>query len=92
MRFVLSSLATWRLSHFLAAEDGPGDIVVILRKRLGHGFLGAVMDCFYCSSIWLAVPFAFAIGRDVPSWFLAWLAISGAASLLEQMSQRETRH
>jgi hypothetical protein len=88
MRYVLCTLATWRLTHLIVAEDGPWDIVVRLRARLGESPAGRAMDCFYCSSIWLALPFAFVIGRDVPGFLVSWLAISGAASLLEQATNR----
>jgi hypothetical protein len=91
-RFVLCALATWRLTHFLVAEDGPGDLVVKLRAFLGDTTLGALMDCFYCMSIWIAVPFAFAVARDVPALFISWLAVSGAAALLEQASQCAPGH
>ena len=90
MRFVLCVLATWRLTHLFVYEDGPGDLVVKLRCCLGDSFFGLVMDCFYCASVWLAFPFAFAITHDVWGWLVSWLAISGAAALLEQASQRET--
>ncbi|MCK4945045.1 MAG: DUF1360 domain-containing protein [Alphaproteobacteria bacterium] len=90
MRFLLCVLATWRMAHFLVAEDGPWDIVVKLRSLLGDSLLGAVMDCFYCLSVWLAFPLAFVITQDVFGWFISWMAISGGAALLEQASQRET--
>jgi hypothetical protein len=89
MRFLLCVLATWRLCHFFVAEDGPVDVVVKLRTWLGDSFLGLAMDCFYCASVWLAFPFAFVISQDVLSSLVSWLAISGAAALLEQASQRE---
>ena len=37
-RLVLAVLATWRLTHLLAREDGPADLVVRLRARLGTGW------------------------------------------------------
>jgi hypothetical protein len=85
---LLSVLATWRLTHLLVAEDGPLDLVVTLRRWLGDSFFGTVMDCFYCASLWLAAPFAFTLGHSIQSWLLTWLAIAGAAALLEQASQR----
>lgn len=85
---LLSVLATWRLTHLFVAEDGPLDLVVKLRRWLGDSFLGTVMDCFYCASLWIAAPFALTIGHSVQEWLLAWLAIGGAAALLEQASQR----
>ena len=40
MKFVVAALATWRVTHLLASEDGPADIVVRVRRRLGDGVLG----------------------------------------------------
>jgi hypothetical protein len=42
------------------------------------------MDCFYCLSVWVAVPASLTLsrrGRDLP---LVALALSGAACLLER--------
>jgi hypothetical protein len=83
-RFALGVLATWRVTHLLAEEDGPGDLVVRLRVRAGDGWQGRLLDCFYCLSVWTAMPFALAVAprrRDAP---VAVLALSGAACLLER--------
>lgn len=84
LRFALASLATWRVTHLLAEEDGPWDAVVRVRGRLGPGQLGALMDCFYCLSIWVAAPATLAVARRPRDAPLAWLALSGAACLLER--------
>jgi hypothetical protein len=87
VRFALGALATWRVSHLLAEEDGPGDVVVRARAAVGQGPVGEVMDCFYCLSVWVAAPLSLAVARrrsDVP---LAWLGLSGAACLLEQVTR-----
>jgi hypothetical protein len=39
-RFGLAVLATWRVTHLLASEDGPADLVVRFRAWLGHGLAG----------------------------------------------------
>jgi Protein of unknown function (DUF1360) len=83
-RFAIASLATWRVTHLLAREDGPGSIVVRLRVRAGTGPIGELMDCFYCLSVWVACPFAFAIARRGREVVFTWLALSGAACLLER--------
>ncbi len=83
-RFLLAALATWRAAHLLAQEDGPGDVVVRLRVRLGDSFTGRLMDCFYCLSIWIAAPAAIFVTRRPLDWLFTWLALSGAASLLER--------
>ena len=87
LRFALASLATWRVTHLLAEEDGPADVVVNLRARLGSGRLGDLMDCFYCLSIWVAAPLSFAVARRPRDAPLACLAISGSACLLERMTR-----
>ena len=84
-RFVLAILATWRITHLLAKEDGPADLVVRIRARLGHGMTGKLMDCFECLSLWVAVPIAFFVSRRPVDLLLIWLALSGAACLLERI-------
>jgi hypothetical protein len=81
--FILALLATWRASHLLAAEDGPGDIVFHLRKYLANSFFGRLMDCFGCVSLWVAVPLAFFVTLRPVELFVVWMALSGGAMLLE---------
>jgi hypothetical protein len=87
-RFAVASLATWRLTHLLAFEDGPGDVVASLRARAGHGFFGKLMDCFYCLSFWVAVPLAPFVTSAVSEAPLVWVALSAAACLLERATQK----
>lgn len=84
-RFLLASLATWRVTHLLACEDGPADVFVRFRARLGSGFFGKLMDCFQCLSFWVALPLAFFVSRELVEWFVIWLALSGTACLLERL-------
>jgi hypothetical protein len=86
-RFVIVSLAVWRVTHLLAEEDGPGDVVVWLRKQLGHSIAGQAMDCFMCLSLWIAAPFAVLLAGDVLTWGLMWVALSGAACLLQRATE-----
>ena len=86
-RFVLGALATWRVAHLLAHEDGPWDAVLRLRTALGDGVWGRLVDCFHCVSLWVAAPVALAVGRSAGEWVLAWLALSGAACLLQRAVQ-----
>lgn len=87
MRFALAALATWRVTHLLAEEDGPANVVVRLRERAGAGQLGELMDCFYCLSVWVAAPFGLALARRPREIPQLWLALSGAACLLEQATR-----
>jgi hypothetical protein len=83
--FALAALATWRLTHLLAHEDGPSGVLAGLRARLGAGWAGQLMDCFHCLSLWVAAPLALAVTSSLMSWLLAWLALSGAACLLARL-------
>lgn len=82
--FVIVCLVVWRLTHLLSKEDGPWDIIFKLRKAAGAGFFGSLLDCFYCLSIWIALPFGLWLGLFWWQKILYWLAASGAACLLEK--------
>ena len=55
-KLVLAILATWRLTHLLAREDGPADLIARARAALGDGAWGKMVDCFHCLSLWVAAP------------------------------------
>ena len=88
IRFLLAVLATWRVTHLLANEDGPGDMIVRVRARLGNGFIGSLMDCFNCLSLWISAPAALLVSRRPLMWVSAWLALSGGACLLERLGDK----
>ena len=88
--FILCALAVWRVAHLLAEEDGPFDIVVTIRSKVGHGFFGGLLDCFLCLSVWIAAPFALLVASGWIGRIVAWLALSGAASILFLVTARRT--
>jgi len=81
--FTVAVLATWRVAHLVAREDGPGGILVWFRRRAPVG-IAAMVECVYCLSVWLAAPAALWVTRNPIDWFVTALAISGAACLLER--------
>ncbi|MBI3120918.1 MAG: DUF1360 domain-containing protein [candidate division NC10 bacterium] len=87
LRFVLAVLATWRITHLLANEDGPAELLARFRERLGGGLAGRLMDCFHCLSFWVAAPLAFFVSGNPLELLLTWLALSGGACLLERFGQ-----
>jgi hypothetical protein len=91
LRFGVAALATWRVTHLLAREDGPAAAIARVRETLGDSQLGELMDCFQCASVWVAVPFAFYVARKPADRIAAWLALSGAACLLEEIASPESR-
>ncbi len=77
-------LGVWRVSHLFHAEDGPWDLFALLRRWAGNGFLGKLLDCFYCVSLWIAVPFSLLLGATWKERLLLWPALSAGAILLER--------
>ena len=77
----LGALAVWRITHVLNAEDGPGEVFVRLRAFVGRGFWGDLLDCFYCLSLWVAIPFACWLGDGWKEKLLLWPALSAAGIL-----------
>jgi hypothetical protein len=86
VRFALAMLATWRVTHLLANEDGPADVIFRLRRWVGEGWIGGLMDCFNCLSLWIAAPFALFVSASFVPWAVSWLALSGGACLLQRLS------
>ena len=87
-RFLLGVLFVWRITHLLNAEDGPGEIVVSLRRWAGKGFFGQLLDCFYCLSVWISAPLAIFMGGNLFERILLWPALSAGAILLERITGR----
>jgi hypothetical protein len=85
--FALAALATWRITHLLAEEDGPADIIVRIRARLGRGLAGQLMDCFYCLSFWVAAPMALYVTLAPVDILVTWLALSGTGCLLQAITR-----
>jgi hypothetical protein len=88
LSLVVVSLVVWRVTHLFYAEDGPWDILVRLRRLAGNSIFGDLLDCFYCLSLWIAAPLAFFTGANWKERLLLWPALSGAAILLERISDR----
>ena len=86
----LGILCVWRITHLLQAEDGPWDLVFRFRRKIGAGFWGSLLDCFYCLSLWVSAPLAFIIGEGWKERLLLWPALSAAAILLERITTRGT--
>jgi hypothetical protein len=86
---VVGVLGVWRVTHLLHAEDGPWRIVAKLRQSAGTGMAGELLDCFYCLSLWVAVPFAWLVGHGWTARLLLWPALSGGAIMLERATARE---
>jgi hypothetical protein len=101
LAWALALLACWRATHLLWAEDGPGRWLARWRERLPrspHTGLPVGVGCFYCLSLWLALPLAAGVLSLAPpaggsaawlgAWLLGSLALSGGAILIERAFDR----
>lgn len=99
MRFILACFACFRLSELIAVDDGPGDVLLQIRARLGAYDLdddgrpatsiGRGIICPYCISIWLSFGFAFIVAPLPIDWHLLlwWLAIAGGTAFLQHFGR-----
>jgi hypothetical protein len=83
----LGILGVWRVTHMLASEDGPWNLWVRLRRAAGNGFWGELLDCIYCLSLWVALPFAVIIGSGAAEIFCLWLGLSAGALIVERLTE-----
>ena len=81
-------LCVWRLTHLLAAEEGPWQSMARLRAAFGAGFWSELLDCFYCLSLWVSLPLALLIGSNWPERVILWPALSAGAILVERVTAR----
>lgn len=73
-------LAIYRLTFMLVYEVGPYEMFGKLRLSL-EGKPWNPLDCFYCTSIWVAAPFALFTSNPV----IYWLAYSACAIILYEL-------
>jgi hypothetical protein len=52
----------------------------------GSSFVGKVLDCFYCLSLWVAAPLAYFVPETRLERVLWWPALSAGAILLERVT------
>jgi hypothetical protein len=87
-KLLLGALCTFRLAHLVHAEDGPFDVFAHLRRAAGEGFFGKLLDCFYCASLWVAAPLAFALGEGWGERLLLVPALSAGAIVVHRITAR----
>lgn len=81
-------LFVWRLTHLISQEDGPFNIIFNVRKFVGDGFFGKLMDCFYCLSIWISLIPAIYFGDNLLQKIILCFAFSGGAIILEKLTNK----
>jgi hypothetical protein len=82
--FALSALGVWRITHMVSSEAGPWDCFTRARRAVEGRWPATLLSCFYCLSVWVAIPFAITTGSGLRELILLWMALSAAAILLER--------
>jgi hypothetical protein len=95
--FLISALAVWRLSSLLVREDGPDDILIKLRSKIGvyydefsvakgKSVFASAFLCVWCLSIWIAAIFAlFNKPCNFADYIRRVLALSASAILIDKI-------
>ena len=82
IEIVVAILATWRLSALLYYDAGPFECFQKLREWASdYKFLGGLLECFWCVSIWIGFACTAAILCGC-WWVLFPFALSAGAILL----------
>jgi len=90
--FMLAVLATYRVAHMVALEDGPWDVFTRLRTwamlRTPGGTLERGLSCPLCISFWLAFVAAIPLSAGLIGYMFQALAIAGAVVVLYKVVER----
>lgn len=96
LKFLIASLAVYRLSILITEDEGPYSIFQNLRKKAG-GYelaangepetnLGRGIICPLCVGVWLSIPFALYLTGINTEFFIYWFAIAGLQTFLVRIS------
>lgn len=85
--FAIAALAVWRVTHLVSEEEGPWHVFARLRRGIDGLLRTTAASCFYCASVWIAIPPALWMATDLVERLLLWLALSGAAIVLERATR-----
>jgi hypothetical protein len=99
--FIVLALAVWRLATLFANEDGPLDILLKFRARVGvivdgplqrHGenVVAKAIICVWCSSVWYGIfaTILFLFVPDVTIFLSLPFALSGLTVVVEETTNR----
>lgn len=94
LHLIILTLATWRLSSLLAAEEGPYNLFGKFRILVGIHYIGQRVDargqlaklfsCTWCLSVWIGAiaSVAYYYLREPIVWIALPFALSAAAIIV----------
>lgn len=83
---IVATLSVWRITSLLVDEDGPYQIFGRIRRQFQWNEIGNLLDCFLCTSIWVAIPFSLLFDK----WFVHIFSLSAGAILIHFVAERLT--
>lgn len=82
LSFIIKSLAVYRVSHMIAREDGPADILSKFRGNFEPtSNAGRGVNCPMCISFYLSFLIALPVENKVTKFITNALALSGITVL-----------
>jgi hypothetical protein len=82
--FVLSVLASWRITALVAYESGPFRVLDRLRRLMVTLRLGRLAGCFHCLAFWVSGAVVL-VAYELTLWSLVlWAAVAGGVSIIER--------
>lgn len=91
MTVVLSALAVYYLTYCITQLDGPGDVFLKLRDKWLSGVFRDAVSCFYCLSVYIAVPFALMQYTSLYGFVIMTFGIAGGAVVIYEVVERLKR-
>lgn len=91
----LAVFAIYRIARMIAEEDGPAFVFKRLRDHFtdDKSWIAVGLRCFYCVSIWAALPIAILLvvagGWDEWLWPVWWLGLAGGAAKVYEFWNRK---
>jgi hypothetical protein len=91
--WLLVGVAVWRLTRMLWVERGPIDMFTRMRAYLAKkqkrmGGLYDLVSCFFCLSVWVSMLPAIFMAKDLLTFILSVLILSGIAVIIHQLIER----
>ena len=97
MTLLITILATWRIASLIAREDGPWNIFLRLRLKLGFEYnvkseliaeteLARGIECIWCNSLWIAPFTVLPLVSDPLEWIFHVLAVSTGVIVVEKLA------
>lgn len=90
--FLLTALATYRVSSMMVEEDGPFHAFIRFRKWLyakAPEWIAQGFNCFYCLSFWVSLLLSACIVQRLNlALVVVWLSLAGTVQIYRREEDR----